>query len=223
MRDLLPDADGALQRFEAILFADEALQQALAEPVREDVLVAAAVEAAAARGIVLQPGMLAGSAKEDRPPRDGPAPGDWLPTAVASTPRGLRVEWAHFAGAPLSDSFFDVSVQRARARPFNRAFRFATPLLMDEARPPDGFVFHQTRCGSTALARMLAAIPGTVSLSEPAPVDAALRVSEAPERGRGLRSIADTVSRRAERAGGPFVVKTDGWHSLFLPAFRAAF
>jgi hypothetical protein len=234
MRDPLPDGGHALARFEAMLFADEALQQALAERLEAEAFVAAAVEAAAARGVDLRPEALAArlrpdplgvAALLDPPPlRAAPPPGDWLPTAVSAAPEGgLRVEWAHFAGAPLEESFFGVSVHRARARPFNAAFRCATPLVPAEGPAPDGLIFHQSRCGSTALSRMLAALPGAVALSEAAPVDAVLRLTPEAGRAEALRAILAPFGRRAARAGGPFIVKADAAHSLFLPAFCAAF
>ncbi|MFL6862267.1 MAG: hypothetical protein ACJ8DZ_04640 [Allosphingosinicella sp.] len=234
MRDPISDDCGAFARFEAILFADEALQQALAEPVREDAFVAAAVEAAAARGVALQPEALARRLRPDpvglaallgsAPLRDAPPPGDWLPIGAVPTIGGaLRIEWAHFAGSPLAESFYHVSAQRARARPFNAAFGCTTPLVRDDARAPDGIVFHQSRCGSTALSRMLGALPNAVSLSEAAPVDAVLRLGDGADRVSALRSILAPFGRRAEQGGGPFFVKADGWHSLFLPVFRAAF
>jgi hypothetical protein len=234
MRDPFFDGAGALGRFEAMLFDDATLQQSLAELRDPEAFVAACVEAAAARGIALQPEALAGRVRPDplgidallSPPplRAAPPAGDWLPVAVApAAGSALRVEWAHFAGAPLDDAFFAVSAQKARARPFNAAFRCATELVADEGQAPDAIIFHQSRSGSTALSRMLAAWPGAVSLSEPLPVDAVLRLAGEAERAGALRAILAPFGRRAERSGGPFIVKADAAHSLFLPVFRAAF
>src|SRR5258708_6325171 len=41
-------------------------------------------------------------------------------------------------------------------------------------RPPTGFIFHASRCGSTLVAQMLASLPRNIVLSEPAILDSVL-------------------------------------------------
>jgi len=239
MRDPETGGGEALARFEACLFAEPALQAALARTVRDDEFLGLALAAAADRGIALTEDAVARRVATDplglsraAPPALLPAPpaGDWLPAAVRAGPDGaLLVDWVHFADAPLVEPFFGVSLERARARPINRAFPCATPLAgAADGRRPDGLIFHQSRCGSTLVSAMLAALPGATAVSEPAPLDVVvqLALSRALPGDRGvaaLRAVAGGYGRRAERAGGPFFVKLDSWHSRALPLFRAAF
>jgi hypothetical protein len=240
MRNSAQGDGEAFARFEARVLADAGLQQALAEPRADAEFVAAAAAAARGLGIDLSDAAVADRIARDplglwrlaTPPtlHDAPPPGDWLPTALAEQPNGaLRVEWCHFAGARLDDPFFAVSILAAQARPFNRAFRIATPLTAASGgRRPDGLVFHQSRCGSTVLARMLGALPRATAFSEPAPVDAVVHLAatgwlDEDEAVEALRAIVGACGRRAAAEGGPLFVKLDAWHSLSLPLFRAAF
>ena len=120
------------------------------------------------------------------------------------------------------------------ALPFNRVFRYRTGLHdLDRAGgngghiAPSGFIFHMSRCGSTLVAQMLAALPDSVVISEAAPIDAVVQL------GRGLlgrRCGAGAAShdrrlrppaRRPTRS--TYFVKLDCWHTLALPLFRRAF
>src|SRR5947208_3470516 len=89
------------------------------------------------------------------------------------------------------------------------AFERFEAALLDEPGPalePDGFVFHQSRCGSTLAARMLGALPRSTSVSEAPPIDSILQLglavgwSEA-RRSAALRVIVGAYGRRAERRG----------------------
>lgn len=231
--------DAALARFEACLFAEPALQAALARTLLDDEFVRLAVAAAAERGIALSAEAAARRVASDplglsrrEPPVVLAAPpgGDWLPAGVRAGPDGaLLLDWVHFADAPLAEPFFGLSLQRARARPLNRAFPCATPLAgAAQGRRPDGLIFHQSRCGSTLVSAMLGALPGATSVSEPAPVNAVVQLVLAgrlplEEGVAALRAVVGGYGRRAQRASGPFFIKLDSWHSRALPLFRAAF
>jgi hypothetical protein len=244
MRDLAETDGDAFERFEAAVLDDPALQLGLARHERTDDFVADAAALAAGMGLTLsaevigarmKPG-LPGAGRLFPPPRlrTRPPRGDWLP--VALLPLGhddALVDWACFAGAELTDPFFALSAMRAAARPLNRLFPCATRLdaLLDQPGPvrePDGFVFHQSRCGSTLVARMLGALPRSTSVSEAPPIDTILQLglaagwSEA-RRVAALRAMVGAYGRRAERRGGPYFVKLDSWHTLALSSFRTAF
>jgi hypothetical protein len=161
--------------------------------------------------------------------------GDWLPIAIVPSMGELAVDWAHFAGLPLSDSFFEDSLRRARHRPLNRLVRPRTPLQAlaapagEEARVPAGFVFHQSRCGSTLVSQMLAADVRNVVVSEAAPIDSIVQLVAArtdvpvEQRIALLRAIVGALGRDRLGGGGDYVVKLDSWHTLALPLFRLAF
>lgn len=225
-----------LDRFRFLLAGDEALQAALARHEAGEAFVAAALALAARHGIALDPAHLAPFVAPD-PLRlarfDPPAlrslawPGrEWLPIQVAD-----GVDWAHFAGAPTGPSFFANAVRRALGRPFNRLLRCRTGLddFIDRApgglREPDGFIFHMSRCGSTLVARMLAALPGTFLVSEAAPLDAIVRLASRADwpEARRIAALRAMVGALGRRPSARFVVKLNAWHALALPLFRAAF
>ncbi|MEA2998249.1 MAG: hypothetical protein QOK17_82 [Sphingomonadales bacterium] len=243
MRDIAETGGDAFERFEAALLGDPALQLALAGHERADDFAAEAARVAGKLGLALSAGEiearmgagLPGVGRLSPPPRIRARPpgGDWLPVALLPLGDGdALVDWACFAGAELTDPFFAISAMRATARPLNRLLPYATRLsaLLDEPGPvrePDGLVFHQSRCGSTLVARMLGAMTRSTSVSEPPPLDTVLQLGlaagwSAERRAAALRAVVGAYGRRAERRGGPFFVKLDSWHTLALPLFRAA-
>jgi hypothetical protein len=222
-----------LARFEALVMADEGLQHRLAGFEDENDFAAAALEIAAAGGIALETEDLAHPSPAPLR-RAWPGRG-WLPIALVHlSGGGFAVEWSHFSGARLAEPFFADSAQRARARPFNRLFRWRTALRDFVAsapagvRPPDGFVLHLSRCGSTLVARMLASLPGSVAVSEAPPVDAIVQLAlagygSAEEHVEVLRAMVAAFGRARPDDAAPFFLKLDSWHALALPLLRAAF
>ncbi|WP_440521460.1 sulfotransferase [Sphingomonas sp.] len=236
----------ALARLRAMLFADEALADRLACILDAPAFAAAAAQAASAAGISITPDAVL--AASDRDPLGIERftgqhvtmtawPGrNWLPAALVPSPGQLAIDWVHFGDEPLRDSFFEDSLRKARRRPINALLKVCTPLgLLAEAPPPDAaatpdaIIFHVSRCGSTLVSRMLAAMPGTVAVSEAAPFDAVVQLAhthpEAPfeQRVALLRGMAAALGRDRFGDRRRFVLKTDSWHSLALPLFRAAY
>src|SRR5712692_2993394 len=92
------------------------------------------------------------------------------------------VDWCYLGRKRFADSFFEHTVNKLMALPFNLLFRQQTPISvlddLHEARPglkPTGFIFHMSRCGSTLITQMLAVLSGTVVISEARPLDSVLR------------------------------------------------
>lgn len=236
--------DIQLEHFRHHLLADPGLQQRLSAFADPADFTAAAVEAAVGAGIMLTESALLDTMRPDplgltrysnAPPthREPPA-GDWLPAAIVPAGAELGVDWAHFAGRPLTESFFEDSLRQVRALPLNRLLKPRTPLsalvatVGDDPPVPDGFIFHLSRCGSTLVAQMFAADRRNIVLSEAEPIDAVVQLAQSnpgvpiAERIRLLRAIVGALGRR--RAGrGHFIVKLDSWHVFALPLFRLAF
>lgn len=231
-----------LLQVRAHVLGDRALQQRLAEIEDRDAFCAAVAEIAAALGFTLDPVALAAAVQPDVLNLDRFAPqsatdhgwpgDDWLPVDIVTGDGDWLVVWAHFAGATLHEPFFEQSQNRARRRPFNRLFRYRTPLgalleaMPEGTREPDGLIYHLSRCGSTLVAQMISALPDAQVVSESPTVDAIVQLihtrPDVPEAVRVdlLRAIVAAYGRRG---GGPFVLKLDSWHTLALPVFRAAF
>ena len=236
----------ALARLRAMILSDQTLADRLALIEDRDAFAAAAAEAASSAGITVAPDMVHAAARRDplglgrftqAPLTMTGVPGsNWLPVAIVDGPGQLAVDWAHFGDARLTESFFGSSIQRAHRRPINALLQVRTPLAdlvavrpADAAAAPDGLVFHMSRCGSTLTAQMLAAMPGMVVASEPEPLDAVVQLvhtcPDAPfeQRVALLRGMAAMLGRDRFGDRRHYVIKTDSWHSLALPLFRAAF
>lgn len=161
--------------------------------------------------------------------------GAWLPTRSVPASDGPAFDWAWFGEAPLSHPFYEDSVRRQAGRPLNLLLHTRTrhAALIAGAEGADslpiaGLILHMSRCGSTLLAQMLAAAPGTVVVSEPEPFDAVLQWARQPgvERGEAiatLRAIAAALGRRRAPDARRVVFKLDAWHTLSLPLLREAF
>lgn len=236
----------ALARLRAMILADEALADRLALIEDRDAFSAAAAEAGRSGGITITAeAILAGSKRDplgierftgqqvttlDWPGRN------WLPAALVPAAGQLAIDWVHFGDAPLHESFFEDSLRRAKRRPINALLKVCTPLGTLGNRPPpdataapDGLIFHMSRCGSTLVSQMLAAMPGSIMVSEAPPLDAIVQLvhshPEAPldQRVTLLRGMAAALGRDRFGNRRHYVIKTDSWHSLALPLFRAAF
>jgi len=173
--------------------------------------------------------------------RFGPAPqngvrwpsAQWLPASVGLHDQPAWVDWIHFADRPLDLPFYENSLSVVRGRPFNRLFRYRMPLdtfVADapaDTPEPDGFVFHLSRCGSTLVAQMLAAVPEHVVVSEAPPLDHLLELaSTAPgtiDAIAALRAMVAALTRDRSGITRHRFVKFDSWHTLALPLLRRAF
>jgi hypothetical protein len=240
----LPVGRTALQDFAALVMAEAALAARLAAIEDASAFVTEAVRSAQTHGIALteadlhavaQPDVL-GLARWSGAPLAGSSlpPRDWLPTAVSAAPgTAISVDWARFGAEPLREPFYEEALRRALRLPFNRALRYRTGLheLVAQAGTmesvaPAGFIFHMSRCGSTLVAQMLAALPDSIVISEAPPLDAVVQLGRnlVPDDAvRALRAMVAAFGRR--RSGGVrhYVVKLDCWHTLALPLFRRAF
>src|SRR5208337_3108734 len=106
----------------------------------------------------------------------------WMPIRVHRTPAGLRVDWGWLGDTRFTDPFFGQTVNHCLEHPANLLFRQETPMAalgelneLSKGLAPTGFIFHVSRCGSTLLSQMLAALPKNVVISEAAPIDGVLR------------------------------------------------
>lgn len=243
---IFPGATAPLDRVRAMVLADPDLQQRLYRIEEPGAFADALVQSAASAGIPLERAMIFRAMEfdplgldrflarqltgHDLPDRQ------WLPTAILPTEHELAVEWAYFGGVALSAPFFEDELRKAQAHAFNRLFRQRTPLRgLAEAQPadglavPDGFIFHLSRCGSTLVSQMLAALPDAIVVSEAAPLDAVVQLLNAnpgvpiEERARLLRAMVGVLGRDRSGDARHYVVKLDSWHALDLTLFRHAF
>lgn len=238
------DDSSPLDRFRAAAMADPVIQQLLAELREGDAFEALAVEWANGRGIPLTAEHLIAANRPDPlgihafapAPQSGTAwpPRGWLPARCAPE-AGFAVDWYHYAGTQLNEPFFADSRSRVASRPFNQLFRYRTQFddfiaaPREDALAPDGFVFHMSRCGSTLVSQMLAALPDTIMLSEPDPLDMIVQLpllaqGVTPElHVEAFRAMVAALGRDRSGSSKRYFIKLDSWHTLALPLFRQAF
>lgn len=232
-----------LRELAALLFADEALMAQLAAQTDGRGFADAAIRCATEHDLVLTESDLRDTLQADplglarwAPPALGGRtlpPRHWLPAAVTATPSGLAVDWLYFGAEALPEAFYEDSLRRALSLPINRALRYRTPLddLIGQTAArdnlkPDGFIFHMSRCGSTLVAQMLAALDDSLVISEAAPIDSALQLGRAVDAAAAaevLRAMVLAFGRKRAGRERRYFVKLDCWHTLALPVFRRAF
>jgi hypothetical protein len=155
----------------------------------------------------------------------------WTPTRWLEGPTGPSIEWRQLGRLRLADPFFEDTVRKAlgdRERGLPRKHTTVQRLgEFSEALPgirPNGFIFHLSRCGSTLVSQMLAAVPTTILVSEAPPIDAILRAPVGDEeRVRWLRWMIGALGQRRLGTEQALYVKVDSWHMPELPLFRRAF
>lgn len=159
----------------------------------------------------------------------------WVPFHVFWQDGEPHVEWTHLGDERFRDPFFENTIELRLRRPFNLLFRDRTPIAalgewaeVHAGLWPDGFIFHMSRCGSTLVSQMLAALPQNIVVSEASPIERLLQatrtrhdVSE-DQQIRWLRWMINAlgVPRGGERR---FFVKFDCWHTLALSVIRRAY
>lgn len=142
---------------------------------------------------------------------------------------GLRVSWCWLGEARFSEPFFSQTVERLLLDPAALVFAPETdggPLeaAAGSKEAPSGLVFHMSRCGSTLVARMLAASSRHRVLSEPEPLDALLRLpGTAVPPGRRPTWLRGLVSSWAPPPPGRLFLKLEALSTLSLPLLREAF
>jgi hypothetical protein len=146
----------------------------------------------------------------------------WAPVALSRDPP--VVDWGDLAGVRFSEPFFDQTIERwaGEDNPRLRRTGLAALAAFDDLpeRDPALLIFHMSRCGSTLLSRLLAQLPGTLVLSEPAPINALLLdPGEADGCAVMLRRLARALGREGERT----ILKLSSWNVLRAALFRRAF
>lgn len=157
----------------------------------------------------------------------------WLPVGITRSTTEPLVDWCRMGTRRFTEPFFDHTVQAAIREPFSLLFRHQLPLdsLLEwqERSPglaPSGFIFHMSRCGSTLVSQMLAALPDHIVISEPPPLDALLRTeSRGASDGQRIAWLRAWVSAMGQPRNGEerLFLKLDAWHTFDLPLLRRAF
>jgi hypothetical protein len=160
----------------------------------------------------------------------------WMPINVSLRPDGAQIDWCQLMDVRFTEPFFEQTITRALRDPARLLFRLQTPLAALEApqnanhaRSPRGFVFHVSRCGSTLVSQLLAALPQNHVVSEAPPLDQLLetlrrdtRISHEQRISR-LRGMINVLGRYDAGSEQNYFIKFDSWHVLELPLIIEAF
>lgn len=155
----------------------------------------------------------------------------WFPVAVDTE---AACAWWRFMGERrFTRAFFqdDLATQPSSERLVCRTSVAALPGIADglDSVEPTAFVFHVSRCGSTLLTQMLAALPQNIVISEPPVLDGFFRLHHAHPRRSGsaetLRALVSALGQRSLAPGSRdkpphFFVKFDSWHMPWLGWLR---
>jgi hypothetical protein len=160
----------------------------------------------------------------------------WLPIRLDWQQHQPLLDWCYFGERRLTEPFFDQTIDAMLRQPFNLLFRHRTPLdalaALHDRDPgivPSGFVFHTSRCGSTLIAQMLAALPQNIVVAEAGPIDGVLRAQlhdptcSTEQRITWLRWLIGAFGRRRAEQERHLLIKFDCWHTRDLPLIRRAF
>jgi hypothetical protein len=233
------------EQFRAVMEVDPSLQEKLNQPDDPALFIALVVSSAHDHGLCLDAEQVAATIRANQPVSaagsndEGGAPlppKGWLPVRTQWRDREFHLDWSYVGPQRLREPFFEETVLRCLSKPFNRLFRYSTPigalagwLREHPGLPPTGFIFHMSRCGSTLVSQMLAAIPGNVVVSEASPIDAVVQARRTrPDLGdeqhaAWLRWMIGALGQPRCGEERHFFVKLDSWHALALPLFRRAF
>jgi hypothetical protein len=125
----------------------------------------------------------------------------WLPVDAVISDGRPGLLWMDLRDVELSEPLFQQTVERVRSRKAVEKFTEFDTLLQFEkiadSLPPDGFIFHSSRCGSTLVANACRSLTDSIVISEAAAIDklAVRFITDAPEKG-GVREILYSVFLR---------------------------
>lgn len=160
----------------------------------------------------------------------------WIPIRFGWEEESPIVDWCLLGDRRLTGPFFESTIQDHLQHPFHHAFRRQTPIdalgewaARSPGIPPSGFIFHQSRCGSTLICRMFSALDRNVVLSEPPPADAVLRAHFGrhgitdEQRAKWFRWIVSALGQPRSGSEDRLFLKFDAWSIAELPIIRRAF
>ena len=145
------------------------------------------------------------------------------------------IDWLFAGKCRFTDPLFEDTIRKCRSMPENNKERFSTTFeIIPELRkqntsyPPSGFIFHTSRCGSTLISQMLAALPQNIVISEAPPVDTILRAKlnskiSDEQRTKWLEDLIWMLGQKRFNEEKSFFIKFDSWHILDFNSISSAF
>lgn len=154
----------------------------------------------------------------------------WIPLFLSGQEERRKVDWAYMGQERFVEAFCHDTLQKLARRPFNCLFRRQGELDMLRQRagshpglPLQGMVFHMSRCGSTLAAQWLTALPDSVVLSEPEPLDTLLQWPETESTAETVRALLAAMGQPRRTGDRRLFLKADCWHMVHVDRLLTAF
>lgn len=154
----------------------------------------------------------------------------WLPFFLTADNGQRQVEWGYMGRERFTEPFFLDTLQRLLYRQFNHLFRQQSglDLLLERAQshpgiPLKGIVFHMSRCGSTLASQWLTALPDSVVLSEPEPLDTLLQWPAPYSNTETIQALLAALGQPRRESDRRLFLKTDCWHTAHIDRLLTAF
>ena len=160
----------------------------------------------------------------------------WVPMRVYWQESTPMVDWCYVGDRQFTEPFFAQTITKVLRHPFHALFRHQTPIqtlsawgLAHPGLRPTGFIFHMSRCGSTLISQMLAALPQNIVISEAGPINSVLQANRHSvevsddQRVRWLQGVVSALGQKRHHAETHYFIKFDCWHTLDLPLIQRAF
>lgn len=231
-----------LGQFRQLVLEDTALQEQLRETSERDEFLALVLHLSAERGCPLDAEEVRSALDSRREANLPTSPADvtqltgWFPVRISWQQSRPVVEWCYVGQRDFTEPFFDQTIRIGLRRPFSRLFYHHTPIdtlahlyAIRPGLPPSGFVFHMSRCGSTLIAQMLAALPQAIVIAEAEPIDAVLRARfqdaslTDDQRVNWLRWIVGALGQPRGETKRHYLIKFDSWSVMDLALIQRAF
>jgi hypothetical protein len=148
---------------------------------------------------------------------------NWVPVAVHVGEGRPTADWVYVGNRRFVEPFFEDTIRIALRNPFARDFRQRASIPIASRPTPSGFIFHMSRCGSTLISQMFAALPRVVMLSEVPPIDEVIQSTHIESQADCLKSLVAGLAQPRTGSEEHCIVKLDAWHIHKLPLIRAAF
>lgn len=160
----------------------------------------------------------------------------WVPKNVRWIGAEPGIEWCYIGDRGFSHPFFDQTVTSLHQSPLNLFLRPRTPVQTLRRRAeispglkPNGLIFHMSRCGSTLVSQMLAAVPETIVISEAPPIDSMIRARvhcpqlSDDELSEWIRLMVSALGQKRDPRSENLFIKFDAWHTASFDLIRRAF
>ena len=154
----------------------------------------------------------------------------WIPLFLSIRDHQPTLDWGYMGRECFTEPFCQDTLQQLASRPFNRLLRRQSglDLLLERAHsrpglPLKGMVFHMSRCGSTLAAQWLTALPDSVVLSEPEPLDTLLQWPKPHSDTETIRALLAALGQPRRESDRQLFLKTDCWHMAHIDRLLTAF